>query len=614
VHVFLASVALQKRLDVEKTAHDEHFLDAGLAFARSPARAELLPLVWWVADYGSRIEDARPGDDLRAERRALNEALDRFVPFDEQDHIVRALLRLAVAKADDESGVEVPADIADALADESDPVVLFLLAKSEPLGSDAQRVLFDRLLRGDASEPRYAAYLIYDAAMAHDSPRALRQLVASGLPWPGYDDDALELVAASRVAGDLGDALGRALRSLVLDEPRKHDTTEHAAAILAKNDEALGDYAGARRWLDEYESRFGPPVHDFGPLRARLYAEEELYPQAADAMLASIRRGGTDYTRYYDAAKYLQKSDQLDEATRVYQFYLVRVEDRARGAWPFGPPAGAKELAIAYAKVWGHFCEITPRFFAAAALKSLLELLAVTAAALLAAARLPRARSFLLPALLAAEVVFFAGLFALELGSAGGGLTAWLWLSTAAGRAFVLVGGGLYLSAMAGLPRHGSIPAWALVTGCTVAAALGRLAGAPPAPRYVLQGMPAVARLGELGLFPQRAGEIPALVVALVHADAALFLVWPALAFAALNVSARHLRAGGGRPAAAGAALAAAALFAAAASPFAFLAAIPGAIVLVAARVRGGAIAPFLLHGAFVAGGVFATLWARRVA
>lgn len=610
VHLYLAAIASLRRQDIPALLAQEHFLDAGEAFAATPPRADLLPLIWWISDYDARVDENRSGDDLLAERRAILARLDDVEPVEEEDAIVLALLRLAMSKADDDAHPQTPPDVLEALADDPDPVVQFLLVKNLPLGSDPQRVLIDRLLRGDPAQPRYPAYLLFAAASSHDPVAALKRLAGIGLPSPGYDDDLVEILAATSPGKRLDPPAAAALEALLRGE-RKRDTSEHAAVLLALDAETRGDYEKAASWLDLFESRFGRPLHDFGPIRARLFARQHRWAAAADAQLAAIRRGGTDYTRLLDAARYLQKSKRRDEAIRLYQFYLVQVENRMSGALPFGPPAGPRELAIAYAKVWGHFAEIQPGFFSHAGLAQLLELLGVAVAAILAAARLPRAKAFILPGALAAEIAFFSGLAALRSMNLHENIpvTAWLWLATVTGRVFVLAGGGLYLGALAGLPRRSRAPAWLLLAGCAVALLAGRLAGAPAGPRYILHSMPAVARLGELRQFPERFGEIPALLVSTVRADAALLLVWPALAFVALGI--RQRPPSRTRRLATGFALAATVAFAATVSPFPFFAAAVGCSALMVARVRFGAIAPFLLHGCFAAGAVVAVVATR---
>ena len=247
----------------------------------------------------------------------------------------------------------------------------------------------------------------------------------------------------------------------------------------------------------------------------------------------------------------------------------------------------------------------------------LLELLAITAASLLAAARIKRASAFVLPAALAAEIVFFAGVLALRGdGTAWGDIrtVSWLWLLSAVGRTFMLVGGGLYLSAGAGLPRRArrfALPAIALAS--IVAAALGWKMGFPAGPLFVVNEMSAEARVAELGLAPDAPHRSFSAIGAVVRAEAAGRLVWPAIVLAALAaVMGKSGSVPGGsarrRAFAVACAIAIAAALSASGSAFAFPLAFAGGLALGIARVRAGALAPFALHLAFVAGSA-ARLW-----
>lgn len=603
-HVLVSGLVWASQLDLGSAQAD--FLPFGLAFATTPARRNLLTLVWQVAAYGSHLEDTPAGLDLRVERAALLESLRRYEGEEPVEGVWKRLLTMFVIRADDEREPSIPPELLLDLQESRDPNVLFSVAKALPLGSAAQNDVLDRLLENDVTNPRYSAWLLYRAAGAPDAEARIRQLAATGLPNPGYADDANELIASMVPAGSLDGELRAALVRLVATDERRSDSTEHAARLLARDEEALGNFDAALEWLDLYERRFGPALHDFGPVRARLLAHRGDYAGAAETMLAAIRKGGTDYDRWYEAARFVQKAGQEDEAVRLYQYYLVQLDDRASGALPFGHEATSADVAWGHVRVWSHLIELQPGFFSRAAMRQLLEMLALTAAGLLAAARLSRARAFVLPGALAAEIAFFAGLFTLR---ANGEIpiTGWLWLFSAASRTFVLVAGGLYLSATVGLRRRAAAPAWRIVAACALAIVAGDLVGMGAGPRYVLDEMPAVARLGELGLAPRALIEIPALLVAILRSDAASALVWPALALGALGARA-GFAAKSARRATFGLAVAllAAAIFSAAGSPFRFPAAFAGGCALVAARMRWGAVAPFLLHASFTLGGLIA--------
>lgn len=602
-HVLVSGLVWASQVDMASAQAD--FLPLGLAFATTPARRDLLTLIWQVAAYGSHLDDTPADVDLRGERAALLDSLRRYEGEEPVEEVWKRLLTMFVIRADDEREPSIPSSLLLDLQESRDPNVLFSVAKALPLGSPGQNDILDRLLENDVTNPRYSAWLLYRAAGAPDAAARIRQLAATGLPNPGYADDAYELLASMVPAGSLDGELRAALVRLVSSDERRSDSTEHATRLLARDEEARGNFDAAIEWLDLYERRFGPALHDFGPVRARLLARRGNYAGAAETMLAAIRKGGTDYDRWYEAARFVQKAGQEDEAVRLYQYYLVQLDDRASGALPFGHEATSADVVWGHVRVWSHLIELQPGFFSRAAMRQLLEMLALTAAGLLAAARLSRARAFVLPGALAAEIAFFAGLLTLRANGAIP-ITAWLWLFSAASRTFVLVAGGLYLSATVGLRRRATSPAW-IVASCALAIVAGHVIGTGAGPRYVLDDMPAVARLGELGLAPRALIEIPALLVAILRSDAASALVWPALALGALGARA-GFAAKSARRATLGLAVAllAAAVFSAAGSPFRFPAALAGGCALVAVRMRFGAVAPFLLHASFTLGGLIA--------
>ena len=248
---------------------------------------------------------------------------------------------------------------------------------------------------------------------------------------------------------------------------------------------------------------------------------------------------------------------------------------------------------------------MAPHFLLRSGFRLFVELLALLAAGLLAAARARRARAFLLPGALAAEIVFFAGFLSLRTFADGAGipLLSWVWLGSASLRTFVLVTGGLYLSAIAGLPRHTRSIAGP-VAAAAVAALAGLAFGLPHPPLFVMEGLPGFARVAELGLAPERVSEIPALLVSAFRVEAASRLVWPALVLTALPTEGLFamplFRIGRfSVPVRETIAVVVSALLASAGSPGVLPLAIAGAACLCIARIRWGAVVPFLLHAAF---------------
>lgn len=567
-----------------------------------PGRRQLLFLNWWALLFSRRLRDETPTHSLADERRALIAALDRYEPLTAEDNVRRNLMKLSILRAQEHSTGDV-SDVVEALAESRDPVVLNVLVRSLTDARDrGLRLEFaDRLVRSSPDTPRYGTYLVSAALAAADPSREAAALARGGFPYPDAHDDLVLLSAWARPE-DPPDARMEDRLAEILRADRAHNSSEVAAMVLART--ALAQHAPERAlyWIDEFDRTAPVPSAALLALRSRALGALGRHDDAAIVMLESLRRGGPDYERWYLAARHFQNSGDEAEAIRLYQFYLTQLDLRAAGTVPFGPPATATRQAQRHLRVWGHIVELQPSFFGRSAVHHLLEFLAITAAGVLAAARIKRASAFLLPATLASEIVFFAGVLALRGGGTAWaeiGVASWLWLFSAVARTFVLVGGGLYLSAAVGLPRRArrfAMPAVALAS--VGAGALGWRMGFPEGPLFVVNEMSAEARVAELGLAPDVPHRSLSAVGAVVRAEAAGRLVWPAIILAALAA----VTGGRRRPWTVAASIAIAAALVATGSGFAFPVAFAGGLALGVARVRAGALAPFALHLAFVAG------------
>lgn len=582
----------------------------GEAFAEDEAARELLFLAWWTNLFALRVELEPPSTSLAEERRAMIAALEAFVPADDEDALRRDLMLLNVLAYDESANDAVILERALAHADSEATVVMRAMAGhvERVRSEDLHRVLADRLVRSDPSSPRYGSYLLIEALSREDEARAIAELVDAGIPDARYEDDLQVLHAAYRLRRYRGLSFRDqvALEAVAFADPPRNAST---AALTLLVEESLERNAPSRALaaLDRADSRAGRPTRQTLELRARSLAARGDPDGAAAALLASLRLGGPDYDRWYEVARHFQEAGNAPEAIRLYQFYLLQLQARASGQVPFGPPAPPERHLKRYATVWGHFVQLQPSFFTHGLLRQLLELLALTAGTLYAASRLSRARAYLLPAAFAAEVTFLAGLLSLRSdGTPWTGITplSWLWLTTATSRIFLLVGAGLYLSAAAGYPRRtprGARPWLGLATLAALAA--GWWVGFADGPLFVITELPAEARVTELGLGPERLAKAPGVLAGVLRAEAVSRLLWPALAATAV---APFLGGGLRRDLVA---VLVASVLAAVGAAGAFVPAFAGAILLVAARVRWGAVAPFVVHGGFVAGAI-ARMWA----
>ncbi len=594
--MILSNAVLLGDGDVEALMED--VLPFGLA-GTTPSRAELLRLTWWTQLYGQRRFRGGDAMELAAERAAILHYIRNYQPSDPEEENRIKVLELTFLTSDATGEDVMSFSPPEQMLDTHDPVLLFLLVRGMKDTSPMRQDLRDRLLRSDPANPRYSDFLLRAALAESDPIAAVHVLLRSGLPDPRFDEHAWVYLAALEEKTREGVSPGTRERLLGIENgPARRAVTEVAVLSLARDDRRHDRPDLALQRIDAFEERFGRPTLRTSVERSGVLAELGRPQEAALAMLQALRLGDLDHQHWYDAASLMQDAGRIPEAVRLYQFYLLQVDRRAQGLLPYGPPVDTKKRVRSHAKVWGRYAELQPSFVTRSAVRHLLELLAFTAAGMLAAARFRRARAFLLPAGLGAEVTFFAGLIALRAEEQAIGVVSILWLLSAAGRAFILVGGGLYLSASCGLPRRATAPRLALVAATLAAGAAGWLVGFPPGPLYLLADIPLAARVGELGLGAREAIEGPAVVVALVRTEAAARLVWPALAAGALHASASPVRA----TAAFALAAAVTATGSQLAWPLAFLAA--GALVL--ARLKGGALAPFVLHAAFVAGGVAA--------
>lgn len=612
LHMVLAKAILFRGEDVAAAAPG--FVAWAESFGDSPSRIELVRLAWRFFAFRQRVQTEIPSSALTAERRALLDALARFVPESGAEEGRAIVLDLNVRLASDEEVTAAAMRAATRVLEIGDPAAIFpvALALMQAAGSDPavlrqQRMLADALLDADPSSLRYPAYLVLDARVRPDreAKRALRALIASGLP-EDVEDDAWISYAAMHTPRSLPNdarmALGR-----IIEGATRRNTTVNAALIHAAEDKAWGRSRSALGVLEYVEERFGlgASEHDLDGPKATLLAELGRHVDSLVVLQDSLLHGGTDYRRWFLAAREHQLLGNEPEAVRLYQFYLAQLGERATGKMPFGPPVTVKVKAEETAKVWYRIVEMHPAFFGRSGVRQFVELLALIAAGLLASARASRARAFLLPGALAAECVLIAGFIAMRTIADGASVPAlsWVWLGTATLRTFALVSAGLYISALAGLPRHTrSIAGPALAAG---AAALAGLAlGLTSPPLFVLEGIPGFARVAELGIAPERAAEIPALIVSALRVEAAGRLVWPALVLTALPTSGLFalpiVRLGGvAVPARETVAVLFAALLCSAGSAGAFPLAVVGAALLGIARIRWGAAVPFLLHAAF---------------
>lgn len=596
----IANVARDEEQDVAAVAQD--WLPWGVAFASTPERARLVELSWRLAIHHQRLRRELPSAELAAERSRLLADLEAFEPFEPMDELRRRLLMLSVLAVGEEDFAPLALATARELDENADAAALYVLAltlhhvaRREPKVRAVQRDLLERLLLGDPSSPRYDAYLLLDArARSEDEAKAaLRSLLESGLS-DRYEDDAWLQLATLHLKGTIPGPAWLALDRLVNEEPRRRNTTVSAALVLASSLFDRSAPADALDVLDTLELRFGPQEPDLVVVRARLLMELERPVAALLTVQESLRRGGTDYSRWFLAARCHQLLGNEPEAVRLYQFYLARVMDRASGRVPFGTPAPFSFVLQEQGRVWFRFAEMHPSFFGRSGVRQFVEALALLSAALLAAARFRRARAFLLPGLLAGELVFFAGLLGLRMEFDGRTIPAlsWAWLATSAMRTLVLVSAGLYVSALAGLPRRTrSLAGPAVAVGAACLA--GLVVGLAYPPLFVLEGLPGFARVAELGVAPESLAEIPVVLVAALRTEAAARLVWPALILAAL--AALEL----GALARAASAIAITAVLCAAGSAAAFPLALAGAGALTFARFRWGAAVPFLLHASY---------------
>lgn len=563
-------------------------------------RRELLSLTWRALALSDELHRAAPSVEMSGERNALLVDLALFTPEDEEEELHRDVTMLGVLHAEHPDETETPLGEWTRFMEEGDdPTALYQLSRS--LHGDAWRLrgdaILDRLLRSDPASPRYPAYLLLAAGSEPDPARALRELIASGLPDPRYEDDAWLALATREVVqvGWIRPETQYRLETLVHAGPKS--TTRAAARLLA---EKMPRWE-ALRMLDEVETSDPGSIVSLGNVHARILADTADYQGAAEELMTSLRVGGTDEERWFEAARDLQRAGRDDEALKLYQYYLLRVDEQAAGLLPFEPRATPSRQLRAHLRVWGQYLALQPGFFASLALRQLLEFLALASAGMLAMARVKRARAFLLPAALGAELTFFAGWIALRCGIGADApfLVRWAWLAISVVRTFVLVGGGLYLSATAALPRRSRGRALWLTAASLAALGAGWRLGIPSSPGAGIAAyLSPMTRLGELGLAPRSVPEWPVLVVAALRGEAASRLVWPALVLS-MAVTRRSVW----HAIAAGIAVAA---ITASGSFSAFGPAFAASLALILARVRLGSAAPFLLHIAFLTGGALA--------
>ena len=600
LHHMLANVARDEELDVEEVSRD--WLPWGVAFASTPVRARLVELSWRVGMHHQRLRRELPSQPLAAERARLFRDLEELETLEPADEMRRRGLLLGLLAVNEEDVAPFALEAAQELGDDADTAMLYGLARSlhsaadrEPRIRTVQRDLLERLLLSDPASPRYDAYLLLDArARPEDEARTRSEALATSGLSDLYQDDAWVQVATYHLKRGLPDDVAAALGELVFLGSRRRNTTAGAALVLASGLSDAGETRRALDVLDYLELRYGPQEPDLVVIRARLLLQLNEPVPALLALQESLRRGGTDYSRWFHAARCHQLLGNEPEAVRLYQFYIARLMDRATGRMPFGAPAPFATVLQEQGRVWYRFVEMHPTFFGRSGMRQFVETLALLAAALLAAARFRRARAFVLPGLLAGEIVFFAGLLALRLELDGRAIPAlsWVWLATSSLRTFVLVGAGLYVSALAGLPRRTrSIagPAAAIA----VASLAGLVVGLAYPPLFVLEGVPGFARVAELGVAPESLSEVPVVLVSALRSEAAGRLVWPALVITALAMLEL------GTAARIAAAIVVTAVVSASGSAAAFPLAAAGAALLTVARLRWGAVVPFLLHASY---------------
>ena len=542
IHVQLAHALVERGEDVSAAAPE--YVAFAEAFGSSPARIELVRLSWRLAEYRQRLRTELPSPALARTRGELLADLSRFEPEQPSEAVRARMLEIAMVLSEEGDAASVGLSMADFVEESGEPSALFAVAlaidraaEADPAVRAAQQPLLDGLLLSDPASPRYPAYLLLHARALPDEAEkraAYRAFLDGGVPDP-YEDDAWTLYAGSHRPRTLPEDARRYLEGMLAEGARWRNATPNAALILATEDSAWGRPRSALGWLERIE-RFGhPPKPEVVKAKARVLSSMRRHSDALVTLQESLLRGGTDYDRWFLAARQHQALGNEPEAVRLLQFYLLQLNERASGALPFGPPVRLQTLAAEHAKVWYRIVEMHPAFFGRSGVRQFVELLALIAAGLLAAARFRRARAFLLPGLFAAEVVFFAGLVGLRASQDGAPIPAlhWVWLGTASLRAFVLVAAGLYVSALAGLPRHTRSLAGPAIAAAA-AAVCGAAFGLTQPPMFVLEGMPGFARVAELGLAPERGAEVPVLLVSALRQEAAARLVWPALILTAI--------------------------------------------------------------------------------
>ena len=618
LHLMLANTTLDLGGDLRAAALE--LLEWAEAFGQSPGQQALVRICWRFVAFRQRVESALPSSELAAERAAILDDLSRFEPESTSQEARALLLALAVRVVCEQSPARFGVAAALRLEEIADPTTIYPLAmglspsaERDPEIRAVQRRLIDILLASDPLSPRYPAYLLLDAR-ARPTPEAkpaIRALIAQGLP-AFLEDDAWVRYAWIHQRRTLPREARDVLTQIVNDE-RQRSSTFHALIVLAAEEEASGNPYAALQTVESVTARYGMKEPELAIRKAELLAKIGQHREALIILQDSLLQGGPDYSRWYLVGREHQLLGNEPEAVRLYQYYLVQLGERATEAMPFSePPASARAALEARGTVWYRIVEMHPGFFGRSGFRQFVEMLALLAAGLLTAARARRARAFLLPGALAAEIVFFAGLVSLRGLADGAGVPglSWVWLGTASLRTFVLVTGGLYLSAIAGLPRHTRAIAGPVIAA-GIAAIAGLAIGLAHPPLFVFEALPGFARVAELGLAPERASEIPALIITALRVEGAARLVWPALVLTALPTDGLFalplFRLGSFAPRMRDAlAVAVSALLCSAGSPGLFPLAVLGAALLCVARIRWGAAVPFLLHTAFALSAAFA--------
>ncbi len=542
-----------------------------------------------------------------AERALLLAAFDRFVPLDAEEAVRSAMLRITTFRTDESASPAETAPIAASLSTSRDPTVLSVAAHALLIADyDVERRdAVDALVLSDPRSPRYGGFLVLEALLRYPEEAvraAVSELAIAGLPDDRWNDDLALARATVHPTARLPDELRADLeRSLLSD--RRRNTTEHLTRRLARDDEARGRAGDALARYDRFADRYGPEAADFGPARALLLEARGRADLALDALVESLRRHGGDPRRYEQAGRLAHRLGADREAATFYKFFLARIDARARGEWPFGPELDLQQRLSAHATVWSAFAAMRPSFFARSALRHVLELLGDPAAALLALARVGRARRYLLPSLLAAEIAFFGGLLAIRsIGPATLLSTAWLFASTA--QTFVLVAAGLYLSGAAGFPRRRPRPARLAALSVAVAAVVGAYLGTDAGPVFLPDGLPFYVRTAELGIGPRSWIEAPGVLAAVLRDEACARLVWPALVAMALA----PVQAGTRSTTRTAAVIAVASLLSSVGGLVSFPLAFAGSVGLHLLRFRAGVAASFAAHAAFSIGTVAGSL------